>query len=335
MEELKNVIVEQKDIFNLIKYLDGYFKSKQEMLDATESAVKQEEAAQAEWSKTRFDSNYTNVPAEFNYQLFHNKREFAALTIDISYIDGSSSTGKTVADFIHSLNLKPFEYITSLTINMNIAYKRNYQANDYSYDPNNRISQDVYIKFAEDYIYHTISGENCDQDITELKTYINDMFASLSPKLTPIITKRSKIKFVSTLFYAFILSGIITSLAIYYLQDTISQFNIGDFKYLTVAIYLFLSLVINMLIPPFKLHQLYSFILPKKTSRYDSYKKTMVKVDNVQDFISTPEVQIGAHSNRSNIRKQIKSIYKTRKNLASATFAIGLIAVVAMTILFI
>ena len=122
MEELKNVIVEQKDIFNLIKYLDGYFKSKQEMLDATESAVKQEETAQAEWSKTRFDSNYTNVPAEFNYQLFHNKREFAALTIDISYIDGSSSTGKTVADFIHSLNLKPFDATKIMIFIVNIFF---------------------------------------------------------------------------------------------------------------------------------------------------------------------------------------------------------------------
>ena len=142
MEEIKNVIVEQKDIFNLIKYLEGYFKTKQEMLDATEIAIKQEEAAQAEWSKQRFDPNYTNVPAEFNYQLFHNKRETASLTIDTSYVDGSSTTGKSVSEFVHSLNMKHFEHITSLTINMNISYKRNYKANDYTYDPSNRISQD-------------------------------------------------------------------------------------------------------------------------------------------------------------------------------------------------
>ena len=335
MEEIKNVIVEQKDIFNLIKYLEGYFKNKQEMFDATEAAVKQEEAAQAEWSKQRFDPNYTNVPEEFNYQLFHNKRDLATLTVDISYVDGSSTTGKSVAEFVHSLNTKEFQNITSLTINMNISYKRDYKANDYTYDPHNRISQDVYIKFSEDYIYYTISGENCDAEVTELKTYMLDMFASLSPKLTSVITKRNKIKFVSTLFLAFLFAGAITSAAIYFLQDTISTFNLGSLKYLTVAVYLVLSLLLNVLIPTFKLSQLYALIIPKKTSHYDTYKKTMVNVDNIQDFVSSPEVQIGANAKRANVRQEIKRIHKQRKVLALIFFVVGLAATLAMTILFI
>jgi hypothetical protein len=335
MEEIKNVIVEQKDIFNLIKYLEGYFKNKQEMFDATEAAVKQEEAAQAEWSKQRFDPNYTNVPEEFNYQLFHNKRDLATLTVDISYVDGSSTTGKSVAEFVHSLNTKEFQNITSLTINMNISYKRDYKANDYTYDPHNRISQDVYIKFSEDFIYYTISGENCDHEVTELKTYVLDMFDRLSPKLTTIITKRNKIKFVSTLFLAFLFSSIITALSVYFLKDTIISLNLGNLKYLTIAVYLVLSLILNAAIPPFKLSQLYSNILPKKMTHYDTSKKEMVTSDNLQDFVSSPEVQIGSNAKKANIRQEITRISKQRKILAAIFFIVGLIATAAATFLFI
>ena len=335
MEEIKNVIVEQKDIFNLIKYLEGYFKQKQEMLNATEIAIKEEETAYAEWSKMRFDSNYSNVPAEFNYQLFHNKRETASLTLDINYIDGSAVTGKSVDDFVHSLKTIEFSKISSITINMNIAYKKDYQANDYTYDPSNRISQDVYIKFSEDFIYYTISGENCDHEVTELKTYVLDMFDHLSPKLTSIITKRNKIKFTSTLFLAFLLSGIITSAAIYFFKETIISLNLGSLKYLTIAVYLFLALILNAIIPPFKLSQLYKNILPNKMTHYDTSKKEMVTTDNLQDFVSSPEVQIGANAKKANIRHEITRISKRRKILAAIFFVVGIIATAAATLLFI
>ena len=335
MEEIKNVIVEQKDIFNLIKYLEDYFKNKQAILDETERAIKEEESAYAEWSKKRFDPNYPDNPAEFNYQLFHNKRETASLTLDINYIDGSAVTGKSVDDFVHHLKTIEFSKISSITINMNISYKKNYQANDYSYDPNNRVSQDVYIKFSEDFIYYTISGENCDHEVTELKTYVLDMFDRLSPKLTSIITKRNKIKFTSTLFVAFLLSGILTSLAVYFLKDTIISLNLGYFKYATVAVYLVLSLILNALIPPFKLSSLYALIIPKKTSHYDTRKKEMVNTDNLQDFVSSPEVQIGANAKRANVRSEITRISRTRKLLAAIFFVVGLAATIVVTILFI
>ena len=218
---------------------------------------------------------------------------------------------------------------------MNISYKKNYQANDYTYDPSNRISQDVYIKFSEDFIYYTISGENCDHEVTELKTYVLDMFDRLSPKLTTIITKRNKIKFVSTLFLAFLFSSIITALSVYFLKDTIISLNLGNLKYLTIAVYLVLSLILNAAIPPFKLSQLYSNILPKKMTHYDTSKKEMVTSDNLQDFVSSPEVQIGSNAKKANIRQEITRISKQRKILAAIFFIVGLIATAAATFLFI
>ena len=96
MEEIKNVIVEQKDILDMIKAFNQYHLSKQMVFDETERLVKEEEARYEEWNKAKYASqDFATFPA-FERQVFHNKRTVSTLTIDITYIDGSSLTGKSV-----------------------------------------------------------------------------------------------------------------------------------------------------------------------------------------------------------------------------------------------
>ena len=86
MEEIKNVIVEQKDIYDIINAFKDYYQAKQVVFDETERLVKEEEAKYNEWNEARYKSNdFANFP-EFKRQTFQNKRTSASLTIVTPFI---------------------------------------------------------------------------------------------------------------------------------------------------------------------------------------------------------------------------------------------------------
>ena len=74
MEEIKNVIVEQTDIYDIIRSFNDYFLNQQQMFDETDRLINEEESKYQEWNNARFNSaDYANYPA-FNRQTFKNKR---------------------------------------------------------------------------------------------------------------------------------------------------------------------------------------------------------------------------------------------------------------------
>lgn len=332
MDEIKNVVVEQKDIYNIIKYFNDYFLKMKEIFDATDSFVNEEEQRYAEWSKVRYDDNFTGEK-EFKRELFANKREVATISLDVSYIDGSTLNGKSVDDFLASLSTIQFDKIESLTINMNISYKLKYKADDYGYDPTNRVSQDVYIKFREDSIYYNISGEHCDSVVTDHKTFVLDTFNNLEPRFSPLITKRKKIKYISTMYIAFILSAILVSAAAVLIDRYVTIFELGSLKFAFIPLYAVFGLFLNTIVPAARLSKLYSLIVPKQRVEYDTYKKENIKVDNIQDFVSYPEVQIGKSAKKANVRQDIVKIYKGSKPKNIICFVLGLAIVSAVVLL--
>ena len=194
MEEIKNVIVEQKDIYDIIHAFSDYFSKQQQIFDETDRLVNEEEEKYKEWNTARYNSDdFANFP-EFQRQTFENKRTSASLRIDTSYIDGSAVNGKDVDEFTESISHLGFDKMESITINMDITYHAKYKADDYSSDPHNNITQTVYLKFKEDSIYYSVSGDNCPAAVTELKEIILNKFSKLEPRLSPLITKRKKIK---------------------------------------------------------------------------------------------------------------------------------------------
>lgn len=335
MEEIKNVIVEQKDILDIIKSLNQHFLEKQKVFDETERLVKEEEVRYEEWNKAKYASqDFANYPA-FERQVFHNKRTHSAFTIDISYIDGSSLNGKSVDETLETLGVKAFDKIESITINLNLSYQLNYKADDYSADSANRVSQDVYLKFREDSIYYSVSGENCDAEVTDIKNIILDKFRSLEPRLSNLITKRKSLKYKATLYVSFLLSAILVSLAAFLIKKYVTFFDMHDYRFAYIPLWFVLSFVINAVIPSAKLSKWYSLIIPKQSKEYSSYDKAYHNVDNIKDFVAYPEVQIGANAKKANIRKAIKDHLKKSKVKAIVTFVLGLVCVAAVALIII
>lgn len=330
MEEIKNVIVTQKDIYDLIQTFNTYFIDKEKIFNETERLVNEEEANYKQWNDARYSSNdFANYP-EFKRQVFHNKRSSSSFTINTSYVDGSNIDGKSADEFIQSVSHLGFDKMEAITINMNISYYNDYKVDDYSSDPSNRVSQDVYIKFREDSIYYTVSGENCSAAVTELKSIILNKIDSLEPRLSNLITKRKKIKYRATFYRAFILSAILVCVLAVLLKKYVTIIDLYPYRYGYFAVYLLLSLFINPLVPSAKLSKLYSLIIPKQSKEYSSYDKAYHNVDNLKDFVSYPEVQIGANAKKSGVRDGIKKHIKHSKVKNIIAFILGLAGVFAV-----
>lgn len=332
MEEIKNVIVTQKDIYDIIHCFNDYFKKQQAVFDETERLVNEEEANYKQWNDARFNSdNFSNYP-EFKRQVFHNKRTSASLSIDTTYVDGSSVGGKSVDDFIQSVSHLGFDKMESITINMDISYYATYKADDYSSDQQNYISQNVYLKFREDSIYYSVSGEHCEAAVTELKRIILDKFEKLEPRLSPLITKRNSIKYKATLYVSFILAAILTCGLAIAATKYLTMIDWSTFKYAFIPAYLIIALLLNTIVPSAKLAHLYSLIKPKQMKEYSSYDKEYHNVDNIKDFVSYPEIQIGSNAKKSGVRETIKKIVKQSKTKNIIAFLIGAIAVAVVVI---
>lgn len=335
MEEIKNVIVEQNDIIKIVNYLNDYFLDKQKDFEATEALIQEEENEYKAWSQKRQELNYPDNYPEFVRKEFQNKRDYASMSVDINYKDGSSYTNKPVDEFLSSLTHHGFAIIESLSINMHITYKKYYKADDYTFDPTNRIEQDVYVRFAEEYVSYNISGSNAEAEVTTLKEYILSLFHSLQPRLSEIITKRNKIKYNSTLYISFPITAILLIAAAVVLNIYIPQLNVHQYRLWLIPAYVILSFFLNVIIPPFRLMKLYSLITPKQTVVYDSYTKSLENVDNIKDFVSYPEVQIGSNAKKANVRQEILKIQKKSKtkNMISFIINIILVTIVALVII--
>lgn len=335
MEEIKNVIVEQKDILDIIKSLNRHYLEKERVFEETERLVKEEEARYEEWNKAKYASqDFASYPP-FERQVFHNKKSYSSFAIDIAYVDGSSLNGKSVDETLEAIGVKSFDKIESITVNMSVSYQLNYKADDYSAESSNRVSQDVYLKFREDSIYYSVSGENCDSEVTDLKNIILDKFRSLEPRLSSLITKRKSLKYRATLYVSFLLSAVLVSLLAILVKKYVTFFDMHDYRFIYIPLWLIVSLVINAFVPSAKLSKWYSLIIPKQSKEYSSYDKSYHNVDNIKDFVAYPEVQIGANAKKANIRKAIKAHLKKSKIKSIITFVLSLICVAIVTLTFV
>ena len=335
MEEIKNVIVEQTDIYDIIRAFNDYYVKQKQEFDETDRLVEEEEAKYRQWNDARFNSaSFENYPA-FNRQTFKNKRTSAKLSIDTSYVDGSTVEGRTVEDFYNSIANIGFDKIDAITISMNVSYYAEYKADDYSSNPQNRISQDVFLKFRQDSIYYSVSGENCPAIVTELKHIILDKFEKLEPRLSPLITKRKKIKYASTLSVSFIISAILMCGAMFVADKYLSMIDWSTYKFSFIPAFVIVALFLNTLMPAFKLSSLYSLIIPKQSKEYSSYDRSFHNVDNIKDYVSVPEIQIGANAKKAGVRKKIKDIIQNSKKKNIIAFILGFVAVTAFALLMI
>ena len=110
-----------------------------------------------------------------------------------------------------------------------------------------------------------------------------------------------------------------------------TESNIG-FGWWQLVAFIALALFINMFLTPSKLNSLYKLILPKKKTVYEG--KELKKVDNIKEFKSTAEVQIGKNAFKAGKREQIVEIINKSKRFNAISLVISAIIVVIICMFF-
>ena len=292
--------------------------------------VQEEETRYNAWNEARYKAeDFANYPA-FERRTFQNKRTSAVLTIETEYVDGSSVAGRTVDEFMKSISSIGFDKMQAITIYMDISYQAEYKADDYSANPQNRIMQNVYVKFREDSIYYSVSGENCPYEVDKLKGIILEKFDNLEPRLSKLITKRNTIKYFSRLSVSFILSAILVGALGFFASRYLTNFNWDVYRYALIPVYFIASFGLNVFLPSAKLSRLYSLIIPKQSKEYSSYDKAYHNVDNLKDYVSYPEIHIGKNAKKAGVRTTIQKHIKKSKMRNLIAGVIGTLIVTAI-----
>jgi len=325
---VQNKVVEQKDILKIIEIINNFYKEKNEIFDKTQAEIDAEEKAYYEWSSKKYASNdIANYP-EFEYKTHYNKLSHQSFTFSFYCIDGLSYEDKSFAEaqIIMASGYSSFEKIT---INLDMTWRKIYNAKEYGYNEKNNVNLSVYITFYEDDIYIKYNSKNADADMKYLKSEITDVFEKLDTKYSSLISKRESIKYNSTLSYAYILSAVILTIATFVLKTINITIN---FDWWQLLMFIPTALIINMFIPSTKLNSLYKLILPKKKTIYDG--REVKKVDNVKEFKSSSEVHIGKNAFKAGKREQIEAIKKKSKSANLISLIISIIIVFVICILF-
>lgn len=316
---VQNKIVEQKDIMKIINILNDFYKEKQEIFDKTKAEIELEEQEYSKWNQERYASNdFANHP-KFQFKTHNNKLTYQSFTFSFHCPDGTSYEDKSYVE-AQTIMASGFDNYEKISVRLDIAWHKTYNHEEFHYEDSNNAGVTAHITFYEDDVYVNYSSRNADGDMNYIKSEISDVFDSLKPKYTSIISKRESIKFKSTLSIAYFISAAILVALTFMLK---SYEIVIDFKWWQLITFPILSLLLNMFIPPIRLKRLYKQIIPKQKTVYSGREVT--KVDNVKEFKRTSEVQIGKSALKAGKREQIMAIYKKSKISNAVTFVLAVL----------
>ena len=272
---VQNKIVEQKDIIKIVDIINNFYNEKMEIFNKTKAEIEAEQEAYSEWNKKKYESaNFADYPP-FEYKTHTNKFTYGHLSFSFYCIDGLTYEDKSYAE-AQNIMSNGYSQYEKISISLDLSWNKTYNQNDFSYSDKNNSNVGLHLTFYEDDIYISYSSKDADSDVRYLKSEISDVFDSLQPKYTKLISKRESIKYNSTLWISSIFSAIIaclTPFAVDKLGMTIT------FQWLPLIVYIVLIPFINMIVPSTSLSKLYKQIVQNKKTVYED--RELKKVDNV------------------------------------------------------
>lgn len=262
-----------------------------------------------------------NINLKYREQVYKYKGGDATVQYTIRFKDGKEISENNYNWFLGMLN--KIKDIDKVKFSYSIYYASNYQQNNY-YEYM-RIKS--LIIFEENTVYITVHGENTEDQTYRLHSYIRGMLENNEDRYNKTVKNRNfriqsfcfAIGFILSYFIYFIL--IINKTKIpenirYYMNN----------KYILILGQWIVSGIIgNLLGYPIIMH-LYRNIIPKiKYSHYSKASHKSIYIDNIEDFISHNEVQIGKFVNNGKNRKNIEIIYKITNKIILLQLVISII----------
>lgn len=284
-EMIVNKIVTKETIIEVAKYLESLKNEYDKKFEADEEK---------------------NKDLPYNEKVYEYDKISSKIEYTIKYKEGKEITQSEYNWFEKSLiNTRNIERITLQTY---ISYNSNIK----NKDEKEYMNLDIWIYFYEDIAKVRMDGKNLEDQVHKIHSYIRGLIENNDDRYNKTIKNR-EIRIQSFCFtVGFVLSYII------YMVLFVNKSNIPtelvtylDNKYvLVIGQWILAAIVGNLLGYPIMM-AFYRNLLPsKKYSHYSSSSKKSVYVDNIEEYTSHNEVQIGKFSENGKNRENIEKIYK-------------------------
>lgn len=247
-----------------------------------------------------------NINLKYSEQVYQYKGDTPKIEYTIRFKDGKEVTEPDYNWFISMLN--NLSVIEKITLYYYVGYSSNYEnKGNYEY-----MHIYTWLHFWEDSTTIRVEGKNMEEQVYRLHSYLRGILENTDDRYNNTVKKR-KLRIQSFCFSI----GFVLSYIIYFVlfanKTKIPQelANYMNNKYVIIFGQWFLSAVIGNIFGLPIMMILYRNILPKaKYSHYSKSSQKSIYVDNIEDYISHNEVQIGKFSNNGKNRTLIEKIYK-------------------------
>lgn len=247
-----------------------------------------------------------NINLKYSEQVYQYKGDTPKIEYTIRFKDGKEVTEPDYNWFISMLN--NLSVIEKITLYYYVGYSSNYEnKGNYEY-----MHIYTWLHFWEDSTTIRVEGKNMEEQVYRLHSYLRGILENTDDRYNNTVKKR-KLRIQSFCFSI----GFILSYIIYFVllanKAKIPQelANYMNNKYVIIFGQWFLSAVIGNIFGLPIMMILYRNILPKaKYSHYSKSSQKSIYVDNIEDYISHNEVQIGKFANNGKNRVLIEKIYK-------------------------
>lgn len=267
-----------------------------------------------------------NAGLRYSDQVYEYKNNVIKMEYTIRFKDGKEITEQNYNWFISNINnlsiIEKISFCCWISYSSNIKEKGKYEY----------IHLDSFVYFYEDHVSFKVDGKNNEEQAYRIHSYLRGVLENNEVRFNKTVKNR-KLRMQSFfLSIGFVLSYIVYIVLIANKARLNAQ--IGSYinnKMFVIIGQWFISILLGNILGFPIMMILYKNILPKtKYSHYSKSSRKSVYVDNLEDFISHDEVQIGVNANNGKYREIIEKIYKVTSKIVLVQLALSVLFFVFM-----
>ena len=239
----------------------------------------------------------------------------------IKFKDGRVVTEQGYNWFLGMIN--NVSAVKEIILNLDIHYSSNYRdSKNYEYS-----HLYIWIHFCKDSIFLRVDGKNMEKKVYRVHSYLRETVENNEDRYNKTVKNRK----VRVQAFSFSI-GIILSYLVYVIllmnKANLSEYlvNYLDNKFVIIIGQWFVAGLLGNILGFPIMTAMYRNIVPKtKYSHYSRQSHKSVYVDNIDDFTSHDEVQIGDFACNGRNRANIERIFKITSKIILAQFVISIL----------
>ena len=261
-----------------------------------------------------------NEGLKYNEKVYDYKGQNPKVQYRIIFKDGKDIKQEGYNWFISMIN--NLDSIKEIDIYSDIYYSSNSKVREhYEY-----MRLNIDVLFKEDMVKLQVYGSNTEEQINKVHSYLKGIIENNDDRYNKTV-KHKQLRIQSLCLTI----GIILSYIIYFIlmanKNALPE-ELGNLlnnkTIIIIGQWLISALIGNILGLPIMI-LLYKNIIPRTKTRYSKSAHKLVYIDDIEDYISHDEVQIGTFSNNGKYRETIEKIYKITSKVVLVQVIISII----------